>query len=634
MDLFEEILYRYWKYKSFRPLQKDIIEEAYKGNDVLGLLPTGGGKSIIFQVAGLARQGLSIVITPLIALMKDQVENLQAKGIKAAAIFTGMDKDEIQTTLQQALDNQLNFLYLSPERLLSISFQGYLKNMPVNLIVVDEAHCISQWGYDFRPSYLKIAEIRNFFQDIPILALTATATPEVAKDIQDKLGFKQYNLFKKSFERKNLIYIVRQIENKYDYLVNTIKKTKGSGIVYVRSRKRTRTLAELLQRNGISADYYHAGLKQETRNIKQEKWKKGNIRIIVATNAFGMGIDKPDVRFVIHIDIPESIEAYYQEAGRAGRDGKKAFAVLLYNNSDKTKLKQYLQKSFPPKDFIRRVYDALHNFFQIPLGSGQEMIFDFDIYQFCKTYKLPPLETYNALKLLMQQGYIELSEAFFSPSRIKFLVNKLNLYKFQVEHTELDPFIKLILRTYTGTFTQYTKINEKYLAKRANTTEDKIKHILRYLKKWGILNYIEASDSAKITFLEPRIPAKEVYISKENYDDRKKRYQERIEAIINYANNTTKCRSQQLVAYFGQEKSYRCGECDVCKSRNELDITRYEFDTIIEKIKKHLKQEPLPLTALVNRIDHEQKNTVKVIDWLFEKGKIKYNEKKFLIWHK
>ncbi len=633
MDLFEKILYEHWGYKSFRPLQKEIIEETYKGNDVLGLLPTGGGKSIIFQVAGLARGGLTIVITPLIALMKDQVENLEKKGIPAAALYTGLSYDEIKFYLNEALNERIKFLYISPERLLSESFRSYLKNMNVTLIAVDEAHCISQWGYDFRPPYIKIAEIREFFPETPVLAVTATATPEVVDDIQEKLNFKQKNVFRKSFERKNLIYIVRHIENKYGYIVKTIKRTSGTGIVYVRSRKKTKELAELLTEHGISADYYHAGLKQEIRNKKQEDWKNDKTRIIVATNAFGMGIDKPDVRFVIHADVPESIEAYFQEAGRAGRDGKKSFAVLLYNNTDKTRLKQFLTKSFPEKKFIKKVYQLLADYYQIPLGEGREKVFEFDFYDFVKKYKLPTVETFNALKLLMQEGYINLSDAVFTPSRIKIIVNNYELYKFQIEHENLAPVIKALTRTYSGLFTTYVKINEKYLAKKYKTTEENIIRYLRILQKFHILNYIEASDSPKISFVEPHMEAEHLVISKENYEDRKERLSKKIEAIIKYAENTTKCRSQQLVEYFGQKESYRCGECDVCLSRNELDMSRYEFDTILEKIKAILKNDHVPLTQLVDDINFEEEKTIKVIDWLFETGKIKYDEKKFLMWH-
>ncbi len=634
MDKFEEILYKYWGYKSFRPLQKEIIEQAYNGNDVLGLLPTGGGKSIIFQVAGLSRGGLTLVITPLIALMKDQVENLKKAGIEAAALFTGMEREELTLNLQNAVDGKIKFLYISPERLMSVSFRGYLKNMDVTLIAVDEAHCISQWGYDFRPPYLRIAEIREMFPQTPVLAVTATATPDVVDDIQEKLRFKKKNVFKKSFERKNLIYIVKETENKLAYLVKTLKKTGGSGVVYVRSRKKTKEIAELLKRQGISADYYHAGLSQETRNKKQEAWKQDKTRIIVATNAFGMGIDKPDVRFVIHIDVPESIEAYFQEAGRAGRDGKKAFAVLLYNNTDKVKLKQYLNKSFPTKDFIKRVYEALHNFFEIPEGEGESLVREFDFYKFVKDFKLPPVETFNALKILQQEGYFTLSEAFYTPSKIKFKVNKLELYEFQMKHPDLDGFIKTLLRTYSGVFTQFVKINEKYLASKLKTEEDKIVHLLRILNKYHVITYVEASDSPKIVFHTNRLNAKHVIISKENYEDRKERYGNKIDAILNYATNKTKCRSKQLVEYFGQTKSYRCGECDVCRSRNELDMTRYEFDEILDKIKSILKKERVPLTELVARIDFDDDKTIKVIDWLFETGKIEYDERKLLKWHK
>ena len=633
MDFFEKILYEHWGYKSFRPLQKEIIEYVYKGNDALGLLPTGGGKSIIFQVTGLARGGLTLVVTPLIALMKDQVENLQTRKIKAAALYTGISYEETKFYLNEAINDRLNFLYVSPERLMSQSFREYLKNMNVSLIAIDEAHCISQWGYDFRPPYLKIAEIRDFFPEIPVLAVTATATPDVVDDIQEKLKFKKKKVFKKSFERKNLIYIVQEKENKQGYLVKTIKKASGSGIVYVRSRHKTKEIAQLLTEAGISADYYHAGLPQTIRTQKQEDWKSGKTRIIVATNAFGMGIDKPDVRFVLHADVPESIEAYYQEAGRAGRDGIKSFAVLLYNNSDKVRLKQFLTRSFPEKKFIKKVYDAIFDYYSIELGEGDELVFDFDFHDFIKKFKLPSLETFSALKILMQEGYLHLSDAIFNPSKIKFLVNKYELYKFQIENEKFAPIIKALTRNYTGLFTKYVKISEKYLAKKYNTDEKKIISYLRYLHNYRILNYIEANDSPKIQFLERRVEKKYVSVSKANYEDRKKQIEEKINAMIAYATNTTKCRSQQLVEYFGQKESSRCGECDVCRSRNKLDMSKYEFDNIVDKIKTLLKKESMPLKALVEAVKTDEEKTVKVIDWLFETGKIVYDNNKFLKWH-
>ncbi len=634
MDTFEKILTQYWGYPKFRPLQKEIIAEAYEGRDVLGLLPTGGGKSIIFQVAALARKGTCLVITPLIALMKDQVENLKKQGIKATAIYSGMSYTEIKVAFDNCILGGYKFLYISPERLGTHLFHTYLNQMTISLLAVDEAHCISQWGYDFRPSYLKIADIREKLPDVPVLAVTATATPEVVDDIQERLQFPAKNVFRKSFERENLIYIVRHLENKQGYLTKTISKVKGTGIVYARSRKRTREIAEFLKKQGISVDYYHAGLKAETRERKQMEWKTGKTRVIVATNAFGMGIDKPDVRFVIHHDVPESLEAYFQEAGRGGRDGKKAYAVLLYDETDKLRLKENFKKSFPEKKFIKRVYEAIFNFYQIPTGEGIDQVHEFILSDFVSAFKLPVRETFSAIKILMQEGYWSLSDGFFTPSKIKFLVNETELYKFQVKHPKLDLFIKLLLRSYAGVFTDFIKIDEARLARRSQLTEDEIRKYLHVLHKFFVLHYIPENDKPKITFLEDRLPPKFVGISKANYEDQKKRYEKKMKAVLDYANNQTKCRSQQLVAYFGQKDALRCGECDVCRIRNEVEVSKLEFDMILEAIKSLLKAKPLHFIFLVDSVQYPSQKTIKVIQWLLDHGKITYDDDNRLVWHK
>lgn len=506
--------------------------------------------------------------------------------------------------------------------------------MKVNLIAVDEAHCISQWGYDFRPSYLKIAELRQFFQGIPVLALTATAVPQVIDDIQDKLLFREKNVFQISFERKNLVYLVRNTEDKYKKLLQIVSNLEGSGIVYVRNRRRAKEISEFLKKYKISADYYHAGLNTEIRNFKQDEWKNDRCRVVVATNAFGMGIDKPDVRFVVHTDSPDSLEAYYQEAGRGGRDGKKAFAIMLYNESDRQKMERNIIRSFPEKDEIRRIYNALGNFFQLPIGAGKLQTFDFNIFAFCRTFKLDSVIVFHCLKLLQREGYIEYTEEIDNPSKIFFLVNRDDLYKFQVSHSALDGFIKLLLRSYTGVFTDYTRIDELSLAKKANVEIDVVVKYLQTLSNNHIINYIQRKKTPLIIYLEERLDDKALFISKENYEDRKRRYVERIEAVLKYASSTNKCRSQLLLEYFGEMHADRCGICDVCQKRNEISLSRYEFDIILEDIKLILKNEALLLDDLVNKLNYPSEKTLRVYRWLNDNGKIIYDEKNRLRWNR
>lgn len=628
---YRKILHQYWGYSDFRTLQHEIIESVAAGKDTLGLLPTGGGKSVIFQVFSLSKEGMCLVITPLIALMKDQVENLNRRGIKALAIHSGMTSMELKIAIDNASWGDYKFLYVSPERLASERFIERLRNMKLNLITVDEAHCISQWGYDFRPSYLRIADMRPLFPEVPILALTATATPEVARDIQDKLKFKSPNLLSMSFARPNLTYMVREKEDKAGYLVKTIMKAKGSGIVYVRNRRATREIKELLVKNGISADYYHAGLNAELRNRKQDEWKSGKTRVIVATNAFGMGIDKPDVRFVIHIDPPDSLEAYFQEAGRAGRDGKRAVAVLLYNQSDKLKLKKHLSVTFPEIEYIKRVYQSLCNFLQVAEGFGKGQIYDFPMGTFAETYKLALGMVFHSLKILQRQGYIEFTEEVDTPSRVYFTVDRDDLYRFQVANESLDNFIKLILRSYTGLFTGYVVIDESLLATRAQTTTEVIIEYLKRLRKHKIIDYVPRKKTPYILFTKERIAENRLSFSKENYDLRKKDFLTRVESIIHYASNTTKCRSQLLLEYFGEKDSERCGTCDVCQSRNQLDLSKFEFDQLAERIKGLLK-DPMPYDKLLFNLDESNPKMREVLRWLIDHGKVVFRIDNMLEW--
>jgi len=602
------------------------------GHDTLGLLPTGGGKSITFQVPALAKKGICIVVTPLIALMKDQVENLNSRGIKAMAIYSGMSRHEIDMYLENCVYGEVKFLYVSPERIATEIFQERVKKMKVNIIAIDESHCISQWGYDFRPSYLKIADLRTLVPDVPFLALTATATTEVVDDIQEKLLFEKKNVFQKSFERKNLVYIVRQIEDKQKYLLKIINRISGSGIIYVRSRKRTREIAVYLRDNNIYSDFYHAGLSHELRDRKQKDWMNNRTRVIVATNAFGMGIDKSDVRFVIHMDLPDTIEAYFQEAGRAGRDEKLAYAVLLFHKEDEKKLKIRISQSFPEIESIKKTYHALGNYFQIPVGGGKNNVFDFNIGDFTSTYKLEMIRTYNSLKLLQREGYLELTGELDNPSRIIFLMSREDLYKFQVSHAKLDGIIKLLLRTYTGVFNDYVKIDEDDLARKSNTKRDVIYQYLLALSRYKVINFIPQKKTPILVFTEERLDEKALYISPENYKDRKERFSKRINAVINYAKDEAVCRSQLLLSYFGDKKPERCGHCDVCLKKNELDISEFEFDKIKIEIKARLKPGSLKLDELVDSLEFNEEKTVKVIRWLLDNKNLKYDVLNKLTW--
>ena len=633
-DKIKKILLKYWGYPSFRSLQEDIILSVLNGKDTLALMPTGGGKSITFQVPTMAKEGLCIVVTPLIALMKDQVANLQKHGIKAISLDSSMSYREIDIALDKCIFSDIKFLYLSPERLGTDLFKAKLPAMNINLIAIDEAHCISQWGYDFRPSYLKIAEIREFAKDVPILALTASATPEVAKDIMDKLEFKKHNVFRKSFERKNLIYIVRKTEKKLQYLLRIIKYVPGTGIIYVRNRKQTVEVAKFLNHRGIKAGFYHAGLKPDQRSLIQEQWISGDTRVIVSTNAFGMGIDKPNVRFVIHIDIPDSLEAYYQEAGRGGRDEKKAFAVLLYDDNDIINLRQRVSKEFPEVKYIKIVYNALSNFLNIPNGFGKGTTYPFVFTDFIKKYNLKAIETFSSLKILQQEGLIYLSEAFYNPSKMRFIVDNDDLYKFQVANPNYDKIIKLMLRTYSGMFTDYVRIDENYIARFFKVNKKLIIKYLNKLHELKLADYLQENSSPKITFIEERLPEDSIGISYENYGFRKKRFIERIDSVIKYSDSIAKCRSQIILEYFGEENANRCGTCDICRRRNELKLSKYEFDIVLKELKEIITKEKKTLNDIIDLSKFPHHKTIKVIQWLFDNNKIKYDTEMRLIWEK
>jgi ATP-dependent DNA helicase RecQ len=634
LENYRKILTRYWGYSTFRPLQEEIILSIADGHDTLGLMPTGGGKSITFQVPAMAAEGICIVISPLIALMKDQVDRLKKLGIRAMVIHTGMMCDEISISLDNCIYGDYKFLYISPERIGSEVFRNRVAKMNISLVAVDEAHCISQWGYDFRPSYLRIGELRDLIpEEIPFLALTATATEQVVNDIFEKLRFKSKKVLKTGFERKNLVYLVRNVEDKESYLLRTLSKIKGSGIVYVRSRKKSKEIAELLVENGLLADFYHAGLSRELRDRKQNSWSSGNSNIIVATNAFGMGIDKASVRFVVHMDIPDSIESYFQESGRAGRDGEKAWAVLLFNNSDIARAKDRVRTNFPEPARIKDIYELLCNFLRIPVGGGKNNIYDFNLSDFVAKYRLPVSESYNSIKFMEREGYIELTEEINNPSRIYFIVSRDDLYRFQVANANLDGFVKLLLRSYTGLFTEFVAVNEEYLSQKTGISRTDIYKFLVLLNKQNIIKYIPGKKSALIIFTEERLDRKSLLISPSNYIEVKKKFEVRLDRILEYVTSDTRCRSSILLDYFGQE-SARCGQCDVCISRNELDLSKYEFDLILKKIKIVLDRSSLSITELVSELEGDEGENVKVIRWLLDHDKIIKSEDDKLSWSK
>ena len=592
------ILKQYWGHDGFRPLQEEIIQSVLEKRDTLALLPTGGGKSICFQIPAMMLPGICIVVTPLIALMKDQVQHLKDIGIQAVAIYSGLKPREVDIILDNCIFGQIKFLYLSPERLYSELVQERIKHMPVNLFAIDEAHCISQWGYDFRPPYLQLGKLKELHPDVPFLALTATATTAVIADIQDKLQFKQNNVFVKSFLRYNLGYMALEEENKAGRMIRIIQKLGGSGVVYVRNRRETQEVARYLVNNGISADFYHAGLLGKERDSKQEAWMQNRTRVIVATNAFGMGIDKPDVRFVIHLDIPESLEAYYQEAGRAGRDGKKAFPVLLYQQGDKDRLLKNVKLSFPSVAFIQQVYHHLCNHFQIPYGAGEGLTFDFDVVAFIKKYKIETIPTLSALKFLEKDGWLALSEAVFIPSRFKFEVNHQELYKIQVQYERYDKLIKAILRSYGGVFDDYITINEYEFAKKLGVSYEQIVSLIHALVQMEIASYIPPTDAPQLSFLQDRVDYKNLYVDHVFIRERQQVKIAQVEAMLNYIEHST-CRSQSLLHYFGEQNSLFCQVCDLCLIRNHKVMMHHNIKLEIERI---LLSKPQTIQDLIGQI--------------------------------
>ena len=563
-DKFQSILQKYWGYPDFRGIQRNIIESIASGRDTLGLMPTGGGKSITFQVPALAQEGVCIVITPLIALMKDQVQHLREHGILADAIYADKSRNEILQTLDNAIFGGVKILYVSPERLASEMFQTKLRHIHVSFITVDEAHCISQWGYDFRPSYLQIASIREMKPGIPILALTATATPEVVDDIQERLHFKEKNVFKMSFERKNLAYVVREAEDKQGEMIHILQSVGGSAIVYARSRKRTKEMAQLLSQQGITATFYHAGLDPDVKDQRQKAWQKDEVRVMCATNAFGMGIDKPDVRVVIHIDCPDSLEAYFQEAGRAGRDGQKSYAVLLYNKHDELKLCKRVDDTFPPKELIQDIYEHLAYFYQIGVGSGQGKTFEFDIEKFCVTYKYFPTKVDAALRILERSGYLHYEDNPDGKARVMFLLGRNDLYQLDQLAPSQDAVVTALLRSYGSLFVDLTYIDETMIARQAELTIQQVYFALKSLAARHIIQFLPRRKIPFISYTRDRVDGDKVVIPKEVWESRREQYEKRIKSMIRYAKNDEVCRSRQLLAYFGEENDRDCKQCDVC----------------------------------------------------------------------
>ena len=568
--MIKEILEKYWGYSSFRPMQEQIINSALAGKDTLALMPTGGGKSICFQVPAMAHEGMCLVVSPLIALIKDQVQNLQEKGIKALAVYSGMTYTQIDATLDNAIYGDFKFLYVSPERLHTPMFKERVKKMNINYLVVDEAHCISQWGYDFRPAYLEIKEIKQLIGDVPTIALTATATKSVAEDIMRVLEFQEPNIISSGFERANLSYVVRNVDDKFGNMLKICNGVPGCGIVYVRERKRCEEISSFLRQNGITADFYHAGLSKELRNHKQDAWKKDEIRVMVATNAFGMGIDKPDVRFVVHYDLPDSLEAYFQEAGRAGRDGKRAYATLLWNTTDVSRLRQIHTISYPEIDYIKEIYQKVFIYLNIPYEEGKDSVSKFNLIEFSKRFSVNSVSAYYAIKYLEQEGYWELTDEIDNPSKIMFTVGRDELYKVQIDNPALDKFIKSILRIYTALFSRITPIDEEYIARVTMDSAVGVKEKLIQLSRLHIIKYIPRVSTPLIINHTERLVESNLFISKKRYEERKGMFQKRIESIISYVKENGECRSRLLIDYFGQEVKGDCGICDVCLKRKKL----------------------------------------------------------------
>ncbi len=632
-QIIRDILLKYWGYPRFREMQEDIIMSVLTGNDTLALLPTGGGKSICFQVPGLALEGLCLVVSPLIALMKDQVENLAKRDIPAAAIVSGMNRFEIELVMNKAITHQLKFLYVSPERLESETFLNNLPLMKIGLLAIDEAHCISQWGYDFRPPYLRIANIRDLLPDVPLIALTATATPSVVVDIQDKLAFKKRNVFQQSFARNNLTYYVFHEEDKMGRLLKIIQTVNGAGVVYVRNRKKTQEIADYLTEQGFRAACYHAGLDPKTRNQRQYNWIHDHTPIIVATNAFGMGIDKPNCRFVIHLDLPDSLEAYFQEAGRGGRDGQRAHAVVLFSDVDKLNLEKNFAETYPDIQLIKTVYDKLGDYCNIPIGSGVGASLDFLLADFTQTYNLPTVPTYHALRLLERQGLIGFTEDLNMPSKLWIRATKDFLYEFQVKNEKYATFVEAVLRSYGGLFSDFVKIREIDLARRLKISEEQVVIALQNLTKWGIMEYIPSPKKPQVQYLHERLKSANIQLDPEVYRKRKEAARERLDAVLYYAQSNNRCRSQMLLAYFGENDSKRCGRCDYCIERNKAELSDVEFDQMLEIIKPLLRSKTASIAEIQECLTlFSERKILSFLQWLLDNDKIRQNNEGEYLW--
>lgn len=621
---------QYWQFGEFRPLQEDIMQSVLAGHDTMAILPTGGGKSLCYQVPAMALPGVCIVVTPLIALMKDQVANLKKRGIKALAVHAGMTREEIDIALDNAAYGNFKFLYLSPERLTTDILQARLPKMKINLLAVDEAHCISQWGYDFRPAYLKIADIRPLIPGVPVLALTASATPKVREDIQLRLEFQDQNVFQASFARPNISFVVRRTDDKMGKIVQALKSVGGHAIIYVRSRRKTQEVADMLSKKGINAAYYHAGMSHELRNRRQDDWLKSNMRVMVCTNAFGMGIDKPDVRTVIHLDLPENVEAYYQEAGRAGRDGRHSFALLLFNKSDEDEVQYRLEHNFPSPEEILNIYNALGNFLQLAVGAGEGHSFSMDLNLFIKNFNLEATKTIWALKILEQQGLISLTEAVFMPSRIKFITNKEELYKFQIANRKFDPFIKLLLRSYPGLFEEFTAFKESELVQKSGLGLKDIQNYLVFLKKAELIEYLPQTDQPQVTYLQARENAKYLKLDKRFVLERRTVFEDQMKAMLGYAQNNHQCRSQYILSYFGEMDSAPCGHCDVCKEGAKTDS---DAQALLAAIEDTLSGQPMTSHDLIIKLAaFDEGSILTTIRHLLELGHISLTGDNRLTW--